>query len=302
MSNAAEHSRAVREDDSDDEAHDIEQIVSKSSAVVSRTDTLPSASSKAVVEEDSDSDDEKKDVSSKLGSSSALLNSGSFRVTSTKEESRITITPQLMSQVVKGLKTKLVRIGSRAEQNFTTSISLRSSDLNDDHAKELSATVTTTLRCPLRYLDLSDVMLTSVGYRAIKFAVAMSQIEHLALRHNRINDDDARMLLLDELQKPPTFTFMDSPLQSLDLRFNNITDVAAKVIVDALNNKVKKHHLRNLNLAENHISSIGAELFAKSKQETGHDVEVVVTPAPQTSEESNRTCLRRCQAGSCRMS
>jgi len=30
------------------------------------------------------------------------------------------------------------------------------------------------------------------------------------------------------------------------------------VIVDALNNKVKKHHLRNLNLAENHISSIGA--------------------------------------------
>jgi Leucine-rich repeat (LRR) protein len=301
MSNSAEHSRAVREDDSDDEAHDIEQIVSKSSAVVSRTETLNSATSKAVIEEDSDSDDEK-DISSKPGSSSALLNSGSFRVTSTKEETRITITPQLMSQVVKGLKIKLVRIGSRVEQNFTTSISLRSSDFNDDHAKELSATITTTLRCPLRYLDLSDVMLTSVGYRAIKFAVAMSQIEHLALRHNKINDEDARMLLLDELQKPPTFTFMDSPLQSLDLRFNNITDVAAKVIVDALNNKVKKHHLRNLNLAENHISSIGAELFAKSKQETGHDVEVVVTPAPQPTQESNRSCLRRCQADSCHMS
>jgi len=233
------------------------------------------------------------------------------RAAPTKEETKVEISDDLLNRVIDMLKKrKLVKIGSRADADGTTSISLRSSNFNNKHARKFAEAL---MRYPssLRYLDLSDVTMSSEGYRSIRpgmgsqcgctdrsacdlivwiVAIMVSQVEHLALRHNNINDQDAKMLLLDEAD-PNKFTFRDSPLRSLDLRYNAIGDVAAAAIVAALNSR-HQHHLRNLNLSENHLTAVSQRAFKTSMLEGGHEV-VIDSDTAFSPEE--RGCARNCK-------
>jgi len=210
----------------------------------------------------------------------------------TKEVTRLEVTAELMQKVETALRKKrLVKIGSRAEDDGMTCISLRSSTFNNKHAEKFASWLI-LYGTSLKYLDLSDVQMTAEGFRALRSAVMLSQIEHLALRHNNMDDSIAKLLLLDEAN-PEKFTFRQCPLRSLDLRYNNIGDGAAAAIVKALSSK---HHLRNLNLSENHLTSVGRKNFADASAALPQ-----IQIETQTSVEERRSC-RSCQSSACAIS
>lgn len=195
---------------------------------------------------------------------------------------------------LEGIKRcRVTKVGSRAEANGSSHVSLRSSDLDDEHI--LALCMAPMLKCDsLVHLDLSEIRLTVQGLRALRQAILVtpSHVEYLALRHNSISDDGLRILLIDEVD-PAKLNFRGGAhLKTVDLANNLITDAGADMLAAAL---PSEHTITLLDLRENHISEGAQKRLQAAASESGRDIEV---PAA-TLWKDRDLCYRACGTRAC---
>lgn len=195
--------------------------------------------------------------------------------------------------VLEGVKRcRVVKIGSREEANGSSHVSVRSSLLDDAHV--LALCLAPMLKCDsLKHLDLSEIRLTEQGIRAIRQAILVtpSHVEYLALRHNRIGDLGARMLLVDETGDKLNFRG-GSHLKTVDLSHNLVTDEGADALAAAL---PSEHTITLLDLSENHISPDAQSRLLAAAADSGRVIEVTAS----TTWKDRDICMRVCGSRAC---